>query len=345
MLKAILTILGLLAVALAAFFKLLHEWTNEEEKRRAVSQIKALWFKLDSSGFRIFTQIPLQLLDILFTFILGGRSFSRRAFFRTGMIGLLLLIILFAEAWIMTGKFMGFSTTPWESYEFQFETFVPKMEATIQEQMGKDNPQADLYGKQALAIVDSLKAMAGPKQYLLLSITFLVILSATTILTFVACTATARLFLREMISIDSILLRISVLISGLLYGIAIGFILCAIIVLAAFPMYLLPIVIPFFRQFPLVSAMLLLVIFGIMAYLILWLQISMFIALLPTMMLASALILSILLFPIRRLLYRLLNNIILRTIEKEQGIFILISVTFTTLGAFSSFVLFLIPYV
>jgi hypothetical protein len=310
--------------AIAGITGFLDIWLPKIERNKIADKLSALWIRLDDSDFSFFSRIPLQLLEYTYDILLGSKAFSAKSFFRIGCLSVLLLLASLALNGLRTNEPFGFNKTPNQMYLLQQEyagtlsSMYTKLENT-----GKDGVDKALSHQMVtnLSIFKTLSSKYKGAQIALFFISLLIVSVCMYSISF----SMGRLLLREIIDSDSIVLKLAVLCLTLVISMCLGALTIAMLLIAYFPV-ILAIAIPIYSLSVIVGVFLSLpVILGLWTLGWTWLQITASLVLMPTTLLSIALILSILLYPIRKQLHKTAGLVLLRALQGEAGVLLFIS--------------------
>ena len=281
------------------------------------------------------------MLDYTYDLLLGNERFSMKSFVRTSVIYMLLLVVSLAINGLRLNAPFGFSKSPIEFYNTQLE-----MSHTLQETYTKTAMSAtDEHVRQINnRLVESLKRFeitfrANKYMYILSFVLAMLIVGSCT---YSASLSISRLLLREIIETDSPILSCGILCLALIYAVMTG----TIVILILFCVYtpvVLPVAIEIFSlSIPVGLALLIPVLIGVWLFGFIWLQVTASLVLLPTTLLCISMVLSIILYPIRKPLYMMVSNVLLRGSQYEKGLFIftagLMTFLAVALGSLAKFI-------
>ena len=89
------TIFFTIAVIIALIItlaKFLETCLREDEKKKLKKRLEEVWVKLDDFNPRLVAQSPLRLLNFLHDTVFGKAVFSKKAYIRTGIISMIVLL-------------------------------------------------------------------------------------------------------------------------------------------------------------------------------------------------------------------------------------------------------------
>lgn len=297
----------LLGIA-AGLLKLLDLWLRKDGKERLAELLLTGWFRSTESDSMSFVRAPLQWVKSLFDIILGPRIFSRRAMFRTTVIGAMLLSIALAISGAFTGvAFAG--ALPWRLYENN----ITYAKNGVAHTLGTSEfEQGQLAFDRAVIAHDGLLLKAA-YMAVLLSGTVL----ANGLLDFV-CIAIIRQLVREMMEAPGYMTLIAALIFDSFLAIVTTGVTVTFIAFLAVPI-MLPILwrLLALAKVSVVATAVLLSLFGLFAWIFgsSALKIVAVVAALPTLIVAGSLLWAVASFPFKRQLHSFVTGVLLRVAE------------------------------
>ena len=322
--------------SIALFAKILDWYLTSEEKQGLRDHIAALLERGAISGSAVI-KAPLSIYTRLLDAALGGSVLSLKAFRRSAMLSIFLLLACLAVSGLLTHTFFGISKTPWSAYESALVELEQIIEsgrdgktATITEEKRLEDQKYRAYMKERIERARNPYWKWG---YILF---FVIVVILLTIFVTTASVAFARKVAKELEATESL-----ILISGaLLLGLFVSIILVN-----------LTVVILFTIASPLVafSRALGVLLFGYSALLgvgivsgytlLAWLTSPTWIkavavgAIVPSLMLTMVAIICGALYPFRTLVGSSINNLLLRAVRSERGVLVFIATGATLLSA------------
>lgn len=113
----LLTTTGIILIIATSFTKLFDIFVSEQTKKVIKEKIEALWIELDDRNPVIVIQAPLIFLATSYDLLFGSRCFSKKAFIRSVIMSLTLLIVSLSITGLFTGKRFGMETYPWGYFD------------------------------------------------------------------------------------------------------------------------------------------------------------------------------------------------------------------------------------
>jgi hypothetical protein len=322
----ILLVSGLLA-------KLVDSWLRKSEKDKLKEKLTRIWQRIDNSSLTSVSQAPLRVFSLILDTLLGNKVFTGKALWRTMILSTCLMIISLSVGGIVSNTPFAFKTPPWTSFDEQFN-FLNVLVQTMEKQ--KDlNPQAlEVLEEHKNFVRELTKYNTAMYKIIYSGSTILLILFVSTMI-YIFSFAFSRMMVREAMEANTYLLVISILFLNLCIGTVVALIAVLLISSASWPLILLS-----FRGIliklifiPILNMILLVGLTAAIWFLgSLWIKILATVAILPMICLILVLFISWLLFPFRKQIKYLLSQGLLRALEHEKGIFVLISTTFSCIG-------------
>jgi hypothetical protein len=324
----IILVSGLLA-------KLVDAWLRKSEKEKLTTRLAEIWLKFDSSSLTSMSQAPLRLFSIILDTLLGNKVFTGRAIWRTSVVSACLVIICLSVGGIAAKTPFAFGTSPWRSFDEQ-QKFLAAWPNALDQQMQN---RADLRGLEALnrqkSLVIAMAKYNTPAFRLLYSISTIIMVLLLSTVVYVISFALSRMMIREAMEANTYLLMLSVLFLNLCIGTVIATIGALLMASIAYPFYVVSFgyTLGLLLRIPILNVVLLLSLAPAVWYFgLLWIKIVAIVATLPMIGLILVLSISWFMFPFRKQIKYLLSEGMLRVLEHEKGIFVLISVTFSCIG-------------
>lgn len=322
----IILVAGLLA-------KLVDGWLRKSEKDKLTEKLTRIWQRIDNSSLTSVSQAPLRVFSLILDTLLGNKVFTGKALWRTTVLSTCLMVISLSVGGIVANTPFAFKTPPWTSFDEQFN-FLNVLDQTMEKQ--KDlNPQVLEVLKEHKNFVRELTKYNTAIYKIIYSVSTIILILFVSTMIYIISFAFSRMMVREAMEANTYLLMISILFLNLCIGTVVAVIAVLLISSASWPLILLSfryiliklLFIPILNIIFLVSFTAAIWFLGS-----LWVKILATVAILPMICLILVLFISWLLFPFRKQIRYLLSQGLLRALEHEKGIFVLISITFTCIG-------------
>ncbi len=338
----ILTIL--LVSGLAA--KLLDSWLRKSEKDKLTDKLTGIWLKIDNSSLVSVSLAPVRVFSLILDTLLGDKIFTGKALRRTAILSTCLMVVSLSIGGISVKTPFALKTPPWISFDDQMKAFAdyPKVfDQTIQNQKNLSPQMLELFTKHKNFLVAITKYNTTSNK-IVYSVSTIILILLVSIVIYIVSFAISRMMVREATEANTPLLMMSIFFLNLCIGIIAEGISFLLICSATYSLMVLSfgyvfVFVPLLPiRFP--SIILLTISLAPLAALTTliwflsppWIKILAAVAILPMICLILVLFISSLLFPFRKQIRYLLSQGLLRALEHEKGIFVLISVTFSCIG-------------
>jgi len=327
---SILLVSGLLA-------RLLDTWLRKSEKDKLKEKLTRVWQRIDNSSITSVSQAPLRVFSAILDTLLGDKVFTRKALWRTAILSTCLMVISLSVSGIIVNTPFGFTTPPWTAVDNQFKILTVisnSIDQTIQKEKGLSPETSELFTKQKNLVLTLLKYNTT-KFKIIYCVSTIILILLVSIVIYVVSFAISRMMVREAMEANTYLLMMSILFLNLSIGIVYAVIAILLIWSASCPLIVLSFryILALLLSIPILNMISLLALTaGIWFLGSLWIKIMAAIAILPIICLILALFISWALFPLRKQIRYLLSEGLLRVLEYQGGIFVLISVTFSCIG-------------
>ena len=327
-------IIGFIIALTIALAKFLETWLKDDEKKQLKRRLEEVWVKLDDFNPKLVAQSPLRLLNFLHDTVFGQAIFSKKAYMRTGIISMIVLL-----CWLgITGLFMevpfAIKTPPWELFnklnKIGIENILElKEDSKLSHKYTEEDKQRVI---EKYSFLSSTGFVVGHSiVFILLTLLLNAFFDATSL-------ALTRLMLKEIIKTDSLILMVCVLATNLLVAILLSSFTMLLVFIVYYPLMvpILAIVPKLLIDYPSFT------IIGVFAATIgawslggTWLKIIAVTTVLPILILCVSLLASLILFPLRNHIHAWSNRVLLNAIEYEKG-FLAFSILF--LGSIGGFI-------
>ncbi len=316
---------------------LLHEHTKDEIRIK----LEDIWLKYADSPPIIIVQLPLHLLNLVFDILFGERYFSKRALFRSALLSIAILISsLIVTGWI-TNTVMGMDHPPWKYFDLAMETERKVFDTSLIDiDKPNDSEHAKFHSKQQKEhiakrwqIISKFNTNTWRISYSIIFVVSLLILNAFIDSISLAIT---RQMLKEIVETQSIFLISTILITNLFIATFLGGLILFLTMFVCFPtisLYSVQIIPYLLINYTAWTSI------GLYAAFIVglkltgpWFKVVLLTTILPSILLCLILLLSIILYPLRIKIYRLVDFILIRAVDYPKGIFAFLTILLTTLG-------------
>lgn len=309
--------IGLYLTLVTLVAKLLRLFIGHNTEQRWKASIEQLWERIEESPPEKLALRPLQVVSELCKNLFGGAPFSSIALKRCTIFVPPILLMTLAFIGMTSGTILGFAIPPWESHDFQISLLksFAENEKLSQANAGfhiQDNAKfLSGFGNSTFRVLYSIYSLS-------------VIFLGTSFTTFISF-GVGRLILSELISAKSTILLFLVLVSH--FCICIGlFILTSILFFFGINFGAWPCVPLIFGLAQIHSLAPILVIPGSAALGMSlsgpWFRVVLFFTLSPVLTIGFVLLCSALGFPFRRVFKSALINVVIRSLDSDQGVFL-----------------------
>lgn len=332
----VLLVIGLLA-------KLLDAWLRKSEKERLSEKVTGIWLRIDNASPSAVYQAPLRVFSAILDTMLGDKVFTGKALWRTAVISLVITVFALSLGGLIIKAPFAFKRPPWKTFDTQI-LILQRLSNSFDELA---RSKADLIERTGMR--DALKwqknfnlALAKHNTtgykiiFSVLTIVFMLLIITAI---YVISVGISRLMIREAMEANTNLLMISILFLNLCIEAVLALIAVLVLFAVAFPSLLLSNI--YMIPFLLMRMQNLLLLSSIFTFWVglfwpiifpVWSDILAAVATLPMILLVAVLFISSLLFPFRKQIRYLLCQGLLRALEHEKGIFMVVSIVCACIG-------------
>lgn len=301
---------------------LLDLFLSKEQKKSISDRLEDIWLKLDDAGLQVVVQSPLVLLEAFYNFIFGPDIFSRKAYTRAAGIGVWLIIMLLSVDGIVASQPFGFKQYPWETLGNK----APKIDQTIEElkKIPDNKIDASILEKYQMSVdftswITSFDSVVAKFSYTIIVIIWILFFGS---MHFYISICISRLMLQEAMKSSNVLTIFGVISLDIPFVIMLAWSLYITLIIICYPQSIPLVVI--LSMLMLKSPMILIFLMPFMSLILTitmpgWLGDVILVTVSPAAILFASALMGLILFPISKPLYRLMNNLILRSLEHEKG--------------------------
>jgi len=303
----------ILFVSAKALSEVLELWLRDPTKKHLADLLAEGWLQLSYAEPMSVVHVPIRSVRALFDIVLGPKTFSRRAFVRSGTLGTILLITSLGIGGILErSAFLG--AAPWKVYDISIQAARQELAKPAGD---KKIPAVDEFYR-ALLRHDGAKLKAG---YCVGIVALVLMMNA--LLDFAGVVLTRQL-LRELEEINGVITLLAALGFDLFLALSVSAFTILVIIFAAFP-FLWPMLyaLRILPRWSLPATLLIAAVTALLFWYIVGLavRIIVVIAILPTLVVGALLAYAVVGVPFRKQLHCGISAVFLRVAESGKGAF------------------------
>jgi hypothetical protein len=323
----VITLFGVLAGVSA----LLDLWLRPVEKDRLRKRIENLSFALQQSDPLVLIKAPLEMISALLDRIYGPRLFSWKAFRRSTLLSIALILFALAISGLRSGVPFGIHEPPWATFNQTFD-FIEQM-AKEQAQKKTDKPEVDETLRRWYGKVLEFRTLRALTIY---SITFFTLVTASAVLSNFFCLALGRKALRDMAKATTLFTLFSLSLINFLFSFALYAACISIICTASLPfLWAVPpllVLCAIYISWLLALSLTFPLVVTALKLSPQWMEVVSVVATLPGVLVLLASVLALIAFPFRHLIRRVILEWLARAAESNKGVLAFCATAFTLLG-------------
>lgn len=323
-------------ISIALLARVLDWWMTSEGKAQLKTHIENLLSRnyINSSSI---VKAPLSAFNQLLNLAIGEVILSKKAFRRSSLLSILLLIACLAVGGVLSNTFFGISDSPWSAYEKKiayYENIINIEEKSLDAEMSEEESAKVLdYISKAKRRIEVAK-----KHYLkwIYSIFLIIAVLAVNLIADIASIAFIRKVVKDLLYTESL-----ILISGaLLLSVFVSFLIVNFTLITLFTFSS-----PFFIESSTLGRLIfsyskpfgigIAIGYGLYAWWMgsTWLKAAAISAIIPSLMLVCLSLVSATLYPMRSLIGALINKTLTRAVRSEKGVLLFVATGATLLAA------------